>query len=282
MKRYGDLWEGLVSFSNLLLAAKKAAKGKRSRSSVARFRFDLEKELCELQDELIEHRYVPGPFQTFEIHEPKRRLISAAPFRDRVVHHALCGILEPIFEKGFVFDSYACRQGKGSHAAVDRFQRFARRFRYVLKCDVQKYFPSIDHAILKRLLERKIKDADALWLANVILDHSNEQEPFVHWFPGDDLLTPSERRRGLPIGNQTSQFFANVYLNSFDHFVKETLRMPAYVRYMDDFAIFGDDKGTLDEVRRQCRAMHADTFHLRSDILGRTIFTKAVDGDGWG
>ncbi|MDA1053034.1 MAG: reverse transcriptase/maturase family protein [Planctomycetota bacterium] len=262
MKRHDNLWPRLVSFSNLLSAAENAVRRKRSQANVARFRFDLEKELCQLQDELRDHLYAPGPFHTFEIREPKRRLISAAPLRDRVVHHALCAVLEPVFEPTFIFDSYACRRGKGTHAAVNRFQQFTRRFRYVLKCDVQKYFPSIDHAILTELIARKVKDEDVLWLASVIIEHSNPQEAFVRWFPGDDLFTPSERRRGLPIGNQTSQFFANVYLNPLDHFVKETLRAPAYVRYMDDFVLLADDKKWLAEARRQCRRFLARQLRL--------------------
>ena len=162
-------------------------------------------------------------------------------------------MLEPIFERSFIADSYACRKGKGTHAAVDRCQQFARRFRYVLKADVQKFFPSLDHEILKGLVARKIKDPDVLWLVDRIIDHSNPQEAVLNWFPGDDLFTPSERRRGIPIGNQTSQFFANVYLDPLDHFVKDRLGIKGYVRYVDDFLVFSDDKRQLAEVREQIR-----------------------------
>jgi retron-type reverse transcriptase len=165
MKRVGNLWETLVSFPNLLRAALKARRGKRHRPNVARFEQELERELCRLQAELRQQIYRPGPYHTFILQETKPRLISAAPFRDRVVHHALCQVLEPIFEPAFVFDSYACRKGKGTHAAVDRFTSFARRYPYVLKCDVQKYFPSVDHGILEELLAHKIKDVRVLWLA---------------------------------------------------------------------------------------------------------------------
>jgi retron-type reverse transcriptase len=243
----------LTSYGNLVRAAHKAARGKRLQPNVARFLYDLEAQLCRLQDELRAQTYAPGPYRTFTIHDPKVRLISAAPFRDRVVHHALCAVLEPVFEGTFIFDSYACRPGKGTHAAVDRFQRFARRFSYVLKCDVRKYFPSIDHAILKELVAAKIKDPEVLWLVGRLLDHSNPQEPAVAWFAGDDLFTPAQRRRGLPIGNQTSQFLANVYLNPFDHFVKEQLRAPAYVRYVDDFVLLHHDKQWLREALQACR-----------------------------
>lgn len=195
---------------------------------------------------------MPGAYQTFVLTDPKPRLISAAPYRDRVVHHALCLVLEPIFEPTFIFDSYACRPGKGTHAAVDRFTQFARRNRYVLKCDVRKYFPSIDFSLLKELIARKVKDRDVLWLLHRLIDASNPQEPRTEYFPGDDLFSPFERRRGLPIGNQTSQFLANVYLNPFDHWVKETLKVRDYIRYVDDFVMFDSDKSRLTEIRDRC------------------------------
>jgi retron-type reverse transcriptase len=249
MKRHNDLWERLTSFPNLLRAAEKACRGKKASAGVARFHYDLELELCRLQRELRQKRYVPGQYHTFQIFEPKLRKISAAPYRDRVVHHALCRVIEPVFERCFIFDSYACRRGKGTTAARDRFTAFARGNRFVLKCDIRKFFPSIDLEILKELVARKIKDPDVLWLANTIIDRSNDQEPVIDWYPGDDLFTPVERIRGLPIGNQTSQFFANLYLDRLDHFVKETVRCRCYLRYVDDFAFFSDDKHWLSEVR---------------------------------
>jgi len=226
----------MVAFYNLLKAADKAQRGKRFRADVARFHYNLERELWQLHGELVAKTYTPGTYHSFVIHEPKPRLISAAPYRDRVVHHALTGTLEPIFERTFVFDSYACRKFKGTHAAVARAQHYARRFPYVLKADIRKFFPSIDHQILKTLVARKIKDPDVLWLVGTIIDGSNPQEPVTMWFPGDDLLTPSERRRGLPIGNQTSQFFANAYLDPLDHFLKDESGVKGYVRYVDDCA----------------------------------------------
>jgi retron-type reverse transcriptase len=271
-RRHTGLWPTLVSFPNLLRAAVKAARGKRGQENVARFHFDLERQLCRLQDELTRRTYVPGPYRVFTIREPKPRLISAAPFRDRVVHHALCNVLEPIFERAFIGDSYASRRGKGTHAAVDRFTAFARRHRYVLQCDVSKYFPSIDHEVLKGLMARKVKDRDVLWLVGRVIDHSNPQEPVQEWFPGDDLFAPSGRRRGLPLGNQTSQFFANVYLDPFDHFVKQTMRVRGYLRYVDDFALFGDDPAGLAEARERCReglrALRL-RLHPRKSVIAR-------------
>jgi len=158
VRSYNNLWIGLVSFENLLLAASKAQKGKRFKENTAKFNLNLEKELFEIQEELVSKRYVPGKYKEFVIHEPVRRTISAAPYRDRVVHHALCNVIEPLFGRSFIYDSYANRKGKGTHKAVDRFQAYMKRYCYVLKCDIRKYFPSIDHEILYGMLKRRISD----------------------------------------------------------------------------------------------------------------------------
>jgi retron-type reverse transcriptase len=158
-------------------------------------------------------------------------LISAAPYRDRVVHHALCAVIMPIFEKTFIHDTYANRVGYGTHRALERFTSFARSSQYVLQCDIRKYFPSIDREILKTLIRRKIQCPDTLWLIDAIIDNGNDQESSPDFFPNDSLLDPVERKRGLPIGNLTSQWFANIYLSGFDHFVKEQLKVKKYLRY---------------------------------------------------
>lgn len=249
MKRHGNLWEGVVAFENLVAAARQAQRGKRYRGNVLAFNYGLETELLTLQEELVSQTYQPGEYRTFQIVEPKKRMISAAPYRDRVVHHALCNIIAPIFERTFTSDSYANRTGYGTHRALRTFVKYARSHRYLLQCDIRKYFPSIDHEILKTFIRRKIKCRQTLWLIETIIDASNEQESVHHHFPGDDLFAPYERRRGLPIGNLTSQFFANVYLNGFDHFVREELKVRCYVRYVDDFALFGNDREFLREAR---------------------------------
>lgn len=251
MKRYGNLYSKIIEFGNLFLAARKAQLGKRYRDNVLDFNFNLEKQLIQLQEELKDKTYHPGAYRTFHITDPKSRLISAAPYRDRIVHHALCNIIIPIFERSFIQDSYANRVGFGTHRALKRFINFARSNTYVLQCDIKKYFPSIDHEILKGLIRQKIKCRDTLWLIDTIIDNSNEQETVIEYFPGDDLLTPLERRRGLPIGNLTSQFFANIYLNGLDHFIKEIIRATKYVRYVDDFALFSDDREFLSEARNK-------------------------------
>lgn len=247
MKTYANLFPKIISWMNLYEAYRKARKGKRGKSPAASFEFDLEENLLNLHEELADKSYQPGAYHSFFIHEPKRRLISAAPFRDRVVHHALCNLIEPIFERSFIEDSYANRAGKGTHRALDRCQQYSRRFRYVLQCDLQQFFPSIDHAILRGILAGKLRDDDTLWLIDQILDSGRgvlSQQYDMRWFPGDDLLAVN-RPRGLPIGNLTSQFWANCYLNPFDHFVKRELRCRGYVRYVDDFLLFADDKAIL-------------------------------------
>ncbi len=241
------MYDKLTSWDNLWLAWRKAAKGKRGQPNVAEFEYRLEDNLLQLQAELRQQSYRPGAYRSFYIHEPKRRLISAAPFRDRVVHHALCNLIEPIFERSFIADSYANRVGKGTHRALNRCQQFARRYRYVLQCDIEQFFPAIDHRLLQAILARKIADERVLGLIDRILTGGRGVLAEVYqmrWFPGDDLWA-AFRPRGLPIGNLTSQFWANCYLNRFDHFVKRELRCPAFLRYVDDFLLFADDKPTL-------------------------------------
>ncbi|MDF1594362.1 MAG: reverse transcriptase/maturase family protein [Desulfobacterales bacterium] len=248
MKTYTNLFEKIVSFENLLKATRKAQRGKRFKSATAVFNLNLEKELFALQKDMLAGTYRHGGYRDFYIHDPKRRLISAAPYRDRVVHHALCNIIEPVFDRTFIYDSYACRTGKGTHAAVERYTVFARKNSYVLKCDIQKYFQSMDHEILMAVISRKIRCERTLWLLAEIIG-SRVDNRQVAYFKGDDLFDPYSRKRAIPIGNLTSQFFANVYLNGFDHFVKEKLCCKYYIRYVDDFVVFGDSKEKLRKVK---------------------------------
>ncbi len=247
MKTYTHLFDQITTFDNLLTALANAKRGKTDRPDVARFVFHQERELFLLQAELQQKQYRPGAYKTFLIHDPKERMISAAPFRDRVVHHALCNIIAPIFEKTFIHTSYANRVGKGVHRAIEQYQEYAKQFPYVLKCDIKKFFPSVDHQILKNEIRWKIACPDTLWLCDTIIDASNVQEPSFIYFPGDDLFTPDQRPKGLPIGNLTSQFWANVYLNRFDHFIKQKLGVAGYIRYVDDFVLFGESKTELQE-----------------------------------
>ena len=237
----------LCSWDNLLLAWRNAARGKRGSASVARFDYRAEEHLASLQDELRAGTYRPASYVHFHITDPKRRKISAARFRDRVVHHALCNVIEPRFDRLFIADSYANRRGKGTHRAIDRLQEFARGHRYVLRADVVQHFASVDHAILLDILQRQIPEADVMALVETIVASGrgvlDDQYDYVP-FPGDDLFAIL-RPRGLPIGNLTSQFWSNCYLHPLDEFVRRELGCRAYLRYVDDFALFGDCKREL-------------------------------------
>jgi len=246
MITYKNIFQNIITFENLYSAAYYASKGKRSNPTVIDFFFNLEENILELQRQLREKIYQPGNYRVFQIYDPKPRQISAAPFIDRVVHHALMNIINPIFEKSLIFDTYANRVGKGTHRAIKRYQYFLRQNDFVLKCDIKKYFQTIDHEILKTILRKKIADSNAIWLLDKIIDNSVNQIDIQLFFPGDDLFVNFERKKGLPIGNLTSQYFANYYLNSFDHFVKEKLGCKGYLRYVDDFILFSNNKEVLN------------------------------------
>ncbi|MEM6282066.1 MAG: reverse transcriptase domain-containing protein [Chloroflexota bacterium] len=208
------MFDRVTNWDNLLLAHRKAAKGKRGEQPAARFEYLASDHLITLQRELRHGSYQPGEYTHFTIHEPKRRKISAAPFADRVVHHALCNIIEPIFDARFIPHSYANRIGKGTHAALDTLQVFARRYQYVLRMDIVKHFPSLDHAVLKREIAQVIEDKQVLRLIDKILASGKgvlRDEYTMVYFTGDDLFA-LHRDRGLPIGNLTSQFWSNVYV----------------------------------------------------------------------
>jgi len=274
MKRHGNLWEKITDFGNLVAAAQTAQKGKKFRDNVLAFNYNLEGEIFKLQAELKERTYSPGKYKTFTVYEPKPRQISAAPYRDRIVHHALCNVIVPLIEPTFIGDCYANRVNYGTHRALRRFTEFARSSKYVLQCDIRKYFPSMDHEILKTLVRKKIKCKDTLWLMEKIIDGSNPQEEIILHFAGDDLLSPLGRRRGLPIGNLTSQFFANFYLNEFDHFVKEQLKARKYLRYVDDFALFSDDLGFLETAKPEIEAYLATLRLMLHPVKSQLFATQ--------
>ena len=247
MKRIGNLFDKIIAFDNLLLASKKTLRGQKHKSEAAHFYFHLESELFALQRELQSGEWQPQPYRVFTIYEPKQRQICASQLRDRVVHHAVCNVLDPIFERRMIYDTYACRVGKGTHAAIDAAQWFLRRADYSLQCDVKKYFANIEHGALKTLLRRILKDKALLALLDRIIEHP---------LPGSDA------GRGLPIGNLTSQYFANLYLGEMDHFIKERLRIKGYLRYMDDWLIFGEDKTALWETLAAVREFLRDRLKL--------------------
>ena len=247
-----DLYAELCSFRNLELAYRKARKGKRSKKAACDFEFNLEENLLQLKRELEISVYEPQPLKQFIIRDPKTRVISASHFRDRVVHHALCNIIQPIFERTFIDDSYANRIGKGTRKALERFDNFKRKAAkngrlvnnardsnmvvgYVLKADIRHYFDSVDHEILMGIIGKRVDDERILTLTCKILkNHATS-------IPG----------KGMPIGNLTSQFFANLYLNELDCFVKHSLKTRFYIRYVDDFIIMHSSKETLLEWKGQ-------------------------------
>ncbi len=244
MRRFGNLFAGACEFRALTEAAGRAARGRCASQEVAAFLRDLEPEILGLQRELLAGTYRPGPYSAFVIHDPKTRQITKVPFRDRVVHHALCAQLEPVFERLYIAHSYACRRGKGTLRAIQRAQQLTRRRRYFLKLDVRSYFHSIDHDVLIELLRAKIKDRAMLALLEIVVRHP---------VPG------CAAGKGLPIGNLTSQHLANYYLNPLDLLIEQDLRPGGYLRYMDDMVLFADDKARL----RACEVGCAEYLHAR-------------------
>jgi RNA-directed DNA polymerase len=233
LKTYNNLYERIYSFENLHVAYLKARRGKRYKDEVLEFNSNLEENLITMQNELMHETYRPSRYNQFMIYDPKERVILSLPFRDRVIHQAICNIIEPLFEPTFIKDSYACRKNKGTLAGVKGVEYFVKRNTragedvFCLKMDIRKYFYSIDHAILKRLIRRKIRCRKTLKLLDIIIDSTDDP--------------------GIPVGNLTSQLFANVYMNYLDHFIKETLRIKYYARYMDDMVILNQDKKQLWE-----------------------------------
>ncbi len=249
----------------------KARKAKRYRGEILQFSFNLEQEILKLSRELESFSYRHGQYRHFIVEDAKRREISAAPFRDRVVHHAIHSVIEPIFDRGFISDSYAVRSGKGTHRAVDRLQQFWRQIYargelvgghqlYVLSCDISKYFASIDHQILIDLIRRKISDQNLLWLSENIINSTYGKSPGT----------------GIPIGNLTSQLFANIYLDQLDQFIKHELGWRHYLRYMDDFLLLGTNKAKLWVIRELIREFLCNNLSIelnpnKSGVLATSI-----------
>jgi len=250
MKSHNNLWDKFISFNNLYSAFLKAKKSKSKSKDVIDFKYNLESELFQIQDQLINKKYMCSDYFMFKIFEPKERLIKALPFKDRVVQHALCNIIGPIFDRTFIFNSYACRKDKGTHAALKDIRKDVQlHFNlegYSFKSDIRKYFPSMDHMILKEIIANKIRDKNMIWLINLIID-SDHSDFGVN--------------KGIPIGNLTSQLFANIYLNELDKFVKHGLKAKYYYRYVDDFIIFSNSKKELHTYKRKIKYfLHKSLF----------------------
>ncbi len=256
MKRVGGLMPLIAEPDNLREAFLKAARGKHGKADCRTFQSRLDENLETLRQELLAGEVRVGDYHRFTIFGPKERTICAASFGQRVLHHAVMAVCEPVLERAAVFDSYACRKGKGRLAAVERARGYARRHEWFLKMDVRKYFDSIHHETLAGLLGRKFKDRPVLALFGKIIG-SYETAP----------------GRGLPIGNLTSQHFANYYLAPLDRFIKERLGRRAYVRYMDDFVVWGSRREELSDVRAQVHGFLAERLKLElkaEPVLNRT------------
>jgi len=250
MKTYKRLYERMIFAGNLTLAWRRARKDKTGKHYVIEFEKDIEKNIVELHLELKNKSYTPRPLQTFVLRDPKTRKISKSHFRDRIVHHAVCLVLEPIYDKIFIADCCANRKRKGTTYALRRFDKFKRKVSkngtkigkisnndvrgYCLKADIKHYFEEVDHDILLKILAKKVNDRDAMWLIKQIVKNS-----------------PYGDKKGMPLGNLTSQFFANIYLNELDYFVKHDLRIKFYIRYVDDFMILHESKEKLRDLKEQ-------------------------------
>lgn len=250
MKRATSLFNQIVSYENVRLAWLKARKGKSSKPVVRNFYKNVNSNLEKVQKNLKANPPVLSSYTQFTIFDPKERVISVVPFVDRVMHHAIMNVLEPVFERQFIFHTYACRKEKGSHKAVNYAFKKARNYKYFLKLDVRKYFDNIDHTVLKKLLSKIVKDVECLNLLFSLIDSYGMVVSTGSTTASSDSTTASSdsttaSRKGLPIGNLTSQFFANYYLSLLDHYVLEQLKPCGYVRYMDDFLLFDDSKEKL-------------------------------------
>jgi len=228
MRRQGHLIEKIADLENLQLAYYKAQKGKAAKKEVVEYGKRLHENLPMLQQQILAGNVEAGNYHYFTIYDPKKRLICAAPFGQRVLHHALMNICHPFFEKVQIFDSYASRPGKGTYSALERATQFNKHFKWFLKLDFRKYFDSLDHAILKDQLHRLFKDSRLLTIFEKIIDSYSV-----------------DQNKGVPIGNLTSQYFANHYLAQLDHHIKEILKIQAYVRYMDDMVLWHNKKEIL-------------------------------------
>jgi RNA-directed DNA polymerase len=270
MKRHGNLFDKICDMENLKLAFNKAKKNKGKRDDVKEVEADLDNKLKELQEQLINGTYKTSPYKLKEIYEPKKRTIYVLPFYpDRIVHHAIMNVLEPIWDNLMYFHSYSCRDNKGQHKAGILCMKYVKQYKYCLQCDIHKFYPSINHKILKRILRKKIKDTRLLQLLDEIIDSVGGST-------------------NVPIGNFLSQWFGNLYLNELDTRAKQIYHSPAYLRYCDDFLFFSNDKNELNYIRKtvekwlgrelQLSLSKASLFYTAQgvDFLGYRYFPTKV------
>jgi retron-type reverse transcriptase len=271
---FSHTYDDIIGCENLLDAWGEFVKGKRMKHDVLVFERQFMEHLLALHCDLAAKRYVHGDYHAFNISDPKPRNIHKASVRDRLLHHALYRQLYPFFDRTFIVDSYSCREGKGTHKALDRFRAFAykasrnhTRTVWVLKCDIRKFFASIDHAVLFTILEQYITDADILWLLRRVVESFSSTRAGV----------------GLPLGNLTSQLLVNIYMNEFDQFVKHKLKVKYYIRYADDFVFLSEDKELLERLLPQVAFFLEATLKLtlHPNKVSIATFASGVDFLGW-
>ena len=284
-KTYKNLFSEIIAEKNLLIALRNASAQKRFSNTILNFEKNLAENILELLKNLSNKTYKHGAYRHFRLFDPKERKISAAPFRDRVIHHAICQIMEPIFDKKFIDDSFACRKTKGSHKAIKRLQKFLIKSKsvkpfsmYVLKCDISKCFPSINHEILLKILNKKIKDKNTTRLLKEIISSYESDNEYNKLFPPDSHFR-TKLPRGIPIGNLTSQLFVNIYLNKLDQYLKHQLKIKHYVRYVDDFIILAKNKKTLRQLAEKIRTFLYNELYLTLHPKKRRIFPSHLGID---
>ena len=258
MKRVGNLTQLIADTDNLLLAFYKAKLGKHKSSEVLRFNKNLEENIAELSEEILSGNISVGKYEFFYIKDPKLRLICAASFRERVLHHAIMNICHPYFERNLIETTYATRPEKGIYQAIYRARIAMKRHKFVAKFDFRKYFDTISHDILQEKLQRLFKDDRLLSMMSKIIESYSKSEG-----------------NGIPIGNLTSQYFANYYLSDMDHYIKEVLKVPEYIRYMDDFLVFSDEYETLEYNIMKIKEFSENNLSL---VLKPIIKGKTVNG----
>ncbi|PIT86617.1 MAG: hypothetical protein COU33_02150, partial [Candidatus Magasanikbacteria bacterium CG10_big_fil_rev_8_21_14_0_10_43_6] len=288
MKTYNNLYNEIIALPNLYKAYSEAKAGKKDKT-FREFTKNSHNNLWRLHKELASQKYTPSPYTIFYVNDYKERKIMAPHFRDHIVHHALHNYLEQIYDPTFIHDSFACRKGKGTHKGFARLKRFVNMHKqndYFMKCDISKYFYSIDQHTLMAVFKRKIKDQKLLWLIEKII-HSHHEETMpahVHNSCFD------EQKKGLPIGNLTSQLFANIYLNELDHFAKHKLKIKHYARYVDDFVILSENKECLQNtwkkiheflekklfLKLETRKTQINKIAFGIDFIGYVAFQKYI------
>ena len=278
MKIYKNIFNKIVSLENLFSAWDKFKSNKQKKRDVQRFEWQLEENIFQLHRDLKYRRYKHGAYTSFYIRDPKQRHIHKATVRDRVLHHAVFAVLNPIFEPTFISNSFSCRIGKGTHKGIDILDKTLRQISsngfkpcFALKCDIKKFFGTVDHSILLSIIHKRIKDADTLWLLEEII------KSFISQY------STLPERKGLPIGNLTSQLFANIYLDEFDQFIKHKLKVKYYIRYTDDFVIGAKDKLYLETLLIPIRSFLPDKLALELHSKKVTIrkFHQGIDFLGY-